>query len=414
MQLQAQPESSEKSLERQIRAFHWVRLLAELPAREAGGEGEREAARRVEAWLRELGFSEIAPAAVASRPSRGAVVALHAGIAAVGCLLGGLPGFGLAALSAWSFRRERARGAPLLSRWLPARDAALVSARAGSQRPRRRIVLGAPLDAPRAGRLFASPFARRLLGPRGAAQVAAPAGLDAWLWRALCAAGVATAASALGADGVLVALAQGALALGLALVGAAGLEWALAPASPGANASASGVAAMLTCAEQLLAQLRDDEELWLVAAGAHEPGACGMRAFLEAQGEDFARSALCVHFERVGAGALQRVRAEVGLERVVHPPRLAELARRVAESGAFGAVGSVDWVGVTGVAAAASRDLSVLALVSLDADGLSRNDHLPADVAGALDPACVVRAADFAAATLEAARRGESDPLAIV
>jgi hypothetical protein len=247
-----------------------------------------------------------------------------------------------------------------------------------------------------------------------APRVAAPAGLDAWLWRGLLAAGVVTAASTLGADGALVRAALGALALLLGAAAAAGLEWALAPASPGANASASAVAAMLTCAEQLLARLRDDEELWLVAAGAQEPGACGVRAFLEAQEADFTRGLAWIHFERVGGGALCRVRSEIGLERLVHPPQLTELARRVAESGAFGAIDAVDWIGATGAAPAAARELPVLALVSLDAQQLPRNDHLAADVVESVDAATLVRAADFAAAIVEALRRGESDPLAIV
>jgi hypothetical protein len=407
-------DEREKSLERRIRAFHWVRLLSELPARCAGGEGEREAAVRVEAWMREQGFAEVAPRLVASRPERGAAVALHAGLAALACALGGFPGFAVAALSLFSWRRERRRGAALLSRWLPAPDAAQVCARAGSKRPRRRIVLSAPLDAPRAGLLFASPWRRRWLGPAAASRVAPPAGLDAWLLRLLAAAAVVTAASALGGGSAALLVARVALALLAAGVALAGLEWARAPACPGAGSSASGVAAMLTCAEQLLAQLRDDEELWLVASGAHETGADGVGEFLEAHAGAAPRDTLVVHFERLGGDALARVGAEVGLERCVHPPRLAELARRLAESGAFGAIGAVDWIGATGVGALAARGLPVLALVSTDPDGLPRNDHQALDPPESVDAVCVVRAADFAAAVVEASRRGEGDALAII
>ena len=41
MSSEIENESREKNLERQIRAFHWVRLLAEIPDRIAGWEGER-------------------------------------------------------------------------------------------------------------------------------------------------------------------------------------------------------------------------------------------------------------------------------------------------------------------------------------------------------------------------------------
>lgn len=414
VELRSQPEASEKGLERQIRAFHWVRMLAEIEERVAGSPGEREAALRVEAWLREIGFDEVVPAAVASRPRPGAVLALHCGVAALGCLVGGLLGFALAGLAALSLRREQGAGSLWLSRLLPAPDSILVSARAGAQSPRQRIVLSAPLDAPQAGRLFAWPFAARWLGHSSEAPIAAPAGLAAWLAHALGAAALATAASALGADGVLLRTTLVALALALGLSTLVGLEWARAGASPGANANASAVAAMLTCGEQLLAQLRDDEELWLVAAGANEPGACGMRSFLDARGPAFAADALFLHFDRVGGSALRRVRAEVGLRRLVHPPRLAELARRVAESGALGEVGAVDWVGHTGAAVGAARDLHVLALVSLDPDGRPRNEARLADLPEALDTSNLVRAADFGAAVVVASLRGEADPLAIV
>ncbi len=414
MEPRTQPETREKSLERQIRAFQWVRLLAEIEERVAGSAGEREAALRVEAWLRVIGFDEVAPGAVASRPRPGAVLALHCGVAALGCVVGGLPGFALAGLAALSLRREQGAGGLWLSRLLPAPDSTLVSARAGALHPRRRVVLAAPLDAPQAGRLFAWPFAARLLGRSSDTPIHAPAGLAAWLARALGAATLATAASALGAEGALLRWLLLALALMLSLAALAGLEWARASASPGANANASSIAAMLTCGEQLLAQLRDDEELWLVAAGANEPGACGVRGFLDARGQAFAQGALFLHFDRVGGSALRRVRAEVGLHRLVHPPRLAELARRVAESGAFGEVGAVDRVGATGACVAAARDLHALALVSLDEDGRPRHDRQLADLPEALDMSSVVRAADFAAAVVVASLRGESDPLAIV
>jgi hypothetical protein len=410
----SQPDAPEKSLERQIRAFHQVRLLAEIDERIAGSPGEREAAVRVEAWMREIGFDEVAPAAVASRARPGAVLALHCGVAALGCVVGGVPGFALAALAALSLRREQDVESRGLSRLLPAPDSILVSARAGALRPRRRVILSASLDAPQAGRLFASPLAARVLGRSSEAPITAPAGLAAWLVRALGAAALATAASALGADGVPLRGVLLGLAAGLGLAALAGVEWARASASPGANANASAIAAMLTCGEQLLAQLRDDEELWLVAAGANEPGACGLRSFLDAGGADFAAGALFVHFDRVGGSLLRRVRAEVGLQRLVHPPRLAELARRVAESGAFGDVAPVDWVGRTGAAVAAARDLHVLVLVSLDEDGRPRCEARSSDLPEALDLGTVVRAADFAAAVVVASLRGESDPLAIV
>ena len=84
-----EPARPEKSLEREIRAFHWIRLLAELSGRFAGTDQEGEAARRVESWLRELGFEEIEFTSVPSRPRAGWVWAAHFLLAAIGCAVGG-------------------------------------------------------------------------------------------------------------------------------------------------------------------------------------------------------------------------------------------------------------------------------------------------------------------------------------
>jgi hypothetical protein len=144
----------EKSLERQIRAFHWIRLLAELPARFAGSPSEREAADRIESWLRELGVEDVQRQVVVSRPAAGLVLALHLGVAALACLVGG--GFGalLGVLAAVSIRAELRRGASLLSRVLPNPESLNVVGRAGARHPGQRIVLSAHIDSAQAGWLF--------------------------------------------------------------------------------------------------------------------------------------------------------------------------------------------------------------------------------------------------------------------
>ena len=81
----------EKSLERQIRAFHWVRMLAELPGRLAGSPSEREAAERVGAWLQDVGIEEVTREAVRSRPALGWTTALHLGLGALGVGCGAVP-----------------------------------------------------------------------------------------------------------------------------------------------------------------------------------------------------------------------------------------------------------------------------------------------------------------------------------
>jgi hypothetical protein len=399
----------EKSLERQIRAFHWVRLLAEIPDRLAGTPAEREAAARTASWLDEIGFDEIAREDVETQPPRSASLALALGVALGGLWLGGTLGLLLGGLAWASFRREQRGEGALLSRGLPHGRGQNVVARAGSARPRVRIVLTASLDAPRGGRLFSEPLARRLkLRQRR------QGGALAICERLLAGAFGLTAVGWLGASGVVLSTLW---ALGLAALAGVTLgvvEWARAEPTAGANDNAAGVAAMLTCAEQLEAQLRHDVELFALATSGGHAGASGLRAALDAHPEWCTDRTLFVHFDCLGGGRLHYLRSEGPLVREPYSPRLGELARRVAEGGAFAEVTSADFIGETEGRVTAGRQLHALTLIGLDESGAPVADHGSGDVADALDMATVVRAADFATAILVASWRGESDPLAIV
>ena len=396
-------EPLEKSLERQVRAFHWMRLLSELSLRRAGSEQEREAGSRVAGWLHNLGLDQTAFAAVPSRPQPAALLALHLGVAGLGCALGGLLGLALAALAAESFRRERAGRAPWLSRLLRAPDSQNVVARTGAPRPRRRVVLTADLDVAPPGRwlgLLTERCAERGLDPSACAAALLAMGV------------VVCAASALGAGGMLAATARALTAALLGLAALAGLEALRAPGSPAADADASGVAALLTCAEQLVAQLPSDVELWCAATGAGRVGGRGVRALVEAHPEWLSDRTAFVHFGTVSGGALGVLRSERGGAPCAYPPMLCELARRVAAGGAFGAITPADAATPTSARAIAQRGGQLLSLVALGADGRpARGTGVSAEPA---DAESVIRAADFAASVVSAHLRGDAEPLAYV
>jgi hypothetical protein len=370
----SEPARPEKSLEREIRAFHWIRLLAELSGRFAGTDQEGEAARRVEEWLRDLGFEEIGFTSVPSRPRPGWVWAVHFAVAALGCALGGFAGALLAGVAALSFRREATGASPWLSRMLPARDSQNIVARVGSLRPRRRVVLTALL-------------------------------VDA--------SALVAVAAALGADGIAVLAARG-LAVALLAVGAlASLRWAGASASACAN-DASGIAAMLTAAEQLAAQLPPDVELWCAATGAEHTGARGMHALLEAHPEWRAEVTAFVNFAWLGGGSLHYARSEGELARAYYPTSLQELARRIAASGSYGAVSPADLAFATGARLAARRGPHVLSLVALEPNLLPRGFRARSDDPEQVDTELVIRAADFGCCVVSAYLRGDAEPLAYV
>jgi len=407
----SEPARPEKSLEREIRAFHWVRLLSELSGRFAGTDQEGEAARRVESWLRELGFDEIEFHSVPSRPRPGWVWAMHLLLAAIGCATGGAIGLVLVGAAALSFRREVAGGGPVLSRVFPARDSQYVVARVGSRRPRRRVVLTAPLDAAPASALFAGRLAERSAAARAGDRP--PRGLAAPPMLLLDLALVVAAASALGAESLLALGARTVAAAVLALGALASLRWASASASAGAN-DASGVAALLTAAEQLAAQLPPDVELWCAAVGAEHTGSRGMHALLEAHPEWRADNVAFVNFAWVGAGALHYLCSEGELERVHYPTSLLELARRISASGSYGAVSPADVAFDTAGRLAARLSPHVLSLVALEPNGLPSGFRARSDDPAPVDTELVVRAADFGCCVLSAYLRGDAEPLAYV
>jgi hypothetical protein len=401
-----EPARPEKSLEREIRAFHWIRLLAELSGRFAGTDQEGEAARRVESWLRELGFEEIEFSSVPSRPRPGWAWALHFALAAAGCAVGGAVGGLLGCAAALSFRREAAGGAPWLSRVLSARDSQNVIARVGSTRPRRRVVLTAPLDAAPATAWFGARLAAR-------SHARAVRGLAVLPARLLDTAALVTTAAALGADGVVALIARTAVGALVALAALAAVRWACTSGSAGAN-DASGVAALLSAAEQLAAQLPPDVELWCAATGAGQTGARGMRALLEAHPEWRAECTAFVNFASVGGGALHYLSSEGELMRAHYPTSLLELARRIAASGSYGAVSPAEVVFDTAGRLAAQRSPHVLSLVALEPNGLPRAFRERDDEPEAVDTELVVRAADFGCCVLSSFLRGDAEPLAYV
>jgi hypothetical protein len=404
----------EKSLDRQLRAFHWVRVLAELP-RLAGTPAEAAAAERIEAWLRELGVEDVTRVPVESRPPVARSLALHLALAALGCWTGGGLGVLLTGAAALSFHREFARRGRVLSRVLPAPGSLNVVARAGARAPAQRVVLSAHMDCAQAGWIFSERLTRLFArgSSRGARDGAPPAGPHALPRLLVFAAAVLALAGWLGAGGFLLGAASALLSLALLAGVVLCVQWALAPPSPGANDNASAVAAMLTCAEQLLAQLPERTELWVVATGAEEVGCCGMHAFCD-EHVDWPREAtFFVNFECVGGGELHFVRSEGTLGKTVYPPLLLELARRIGQSGVFGEIAPVDLLAGTDGHVPARAGFPTLSLISLE-DGVPRHYHRPSDLPEAVDTGTLIRAADFGAAVAYAALRGEAGPIAIV
>lgn len=389
---------------RAVRAYTWIDTLTQSAERFAGSAAERAVAGRIGEWLRALGAHEVTFEAVPSAPRSGLVLALHAGVTLLGLWLGGFLGALLAVGSLWSFRSHLRHRVQRLSRLLPAPESVNVVGRFGPATPRRRVVLSAHIDSAQAGVLFSRAFADTFAGLAARQGGERPPFGPLALPEALLIAGALIAlAGWLGAHGVVFAVLTALTAAGLLLIGGLTLQWALAPPTPGANDNASAVAAMLTCAERLAAQLPADVELWVVGTGAEEVGCCGMQTFVDRRRDWPADATFFVNFECVGGGRLHYIRSEGVLAKGFFPPQLNEIARRLAREGSWGDVSPTDLLAATDGHVPAAAGYPTLSLISLEANGVPRNYHRVEDTVEALDMALVVRAADFGAAVALAA-----------
>jgi hypothetical protein len=178
-------------------------------------------------------------------------------------------------------------------------------------------------------------------------------------------------------------------------------EIALSPASPGANANASGVAAVRAAARMLdedpPAHLRVD----VVLSGGGETTMQGFRSFLRSHRKGLDRATRFVSFESVGRGE-PRFALSGGLA-VSLPldPKLAELCAAVAiahDSGAdaYDAEPIRDARGTAAIVARAYRYPAIAITCREPGEALSAGHHTPADVPASVDPDAVERVARFA------------------
>jgi len=121
-----------------------------------------------------------------------------------------------------------------------------------------------------------------------------------------------------------------------------------------------------------------EKEVWFVATGAGEPGAWGMRAFLEAYGDD-AHDAVIINLDTVGAGSLAWVTREGVLRRRHCDRRLASSARRVARDEELAVRGREFQGKATDTSAALARGFKAMSIMAFDINGRLANWHRPSD-----------------------------------
>jgi Peptidase family M28 len=264
-----------------------VERLAAIRGRGPCTDAERRACALLRDELRAAGReARIEPAWV--RPQWATAWALHAALAVVGSLLSvSQPEIALALLAAVfaSFALDLTNRAHLLRVPFPRRATQVVVSEPPRTRGAVRLVLAAHVDAPATGAIFKNFYVRtetwlrRLL--RG--HLASPPAALAFLVTVL--AGLAGARMA-GAEGTTLGAIQLVPTVLLLFAVGALLDIALSPPSPGANADASAVAAVLRIAEALDRIPPRHLDVEVVLAGAGDGRQLGMREYVRARRRD--------------------------------------------------------------------------------------------------------------------------------
>lgn len=142
-----------------------------------------------------------------------------------------------------------------------------------------------------------------------------------------------------------------------------------------------------------------EKEIWFVATGADEAGGWGMRALLDAYGDEL-DDALIINIDSVGTGTVSFV-TEEGMARAYHSDRrlVAQAKRTVRENGL--SAKSVSYRGfVTSATPALARRYKAMSVMAFDINGRVPNWHWHTDVAENISPRSLEQATEFLTALL--------------
>lgn len=137
-----------------------------------------------------------------------------------------------------------------------------------------------------------------------------------------------------------------------------------------------------------------EKEIWFVATGAEESGTWGMRALLDAYGEEL-RDALFINIDNVGAGAVAFV-TEEGMARRYHcDRRLASQAKRTARENEL-PVRGVPYHGLsTDATPALARRYRAMSVMAFDINGRLPNWHWATDTVDNVQERTIEQAVTF-------------------
>src|SRR3954469_21181022 len=260
-----------------------------------------------------------------------------------------------------------------------------------------RLILMAHYDAARTGYIFSKASGRIRRLPERLRVGFGPFRVFFWL-------GLAPLLPILGArmaglDATWLSALQAIPTIVLIVAGFLLIDIALSDIVPGAYDNASGVAAVLSAAEELTANPPENLDVWVVLAGSEESFCEGSRAFVRSRRKELDRATTA--FVNVDSTSFGQVAYETSQGPVIslpHDPQLIELCQALSDSGAAGPDGArpIRHPLLDDAMPARVRRKRAITLRTTDPDGnLAPWYHTHEDVPDRVDSVALTQATNF-------------------
>ena len=376
-----------------------IRELCSFEGRGPGTDAERRAADMLAGRLRSIGRrAEIEP--FFAHPEYAVVHLIHAALGVAGSIVATVQpavGFALVLFAAASTYLDLNTRLYLVRSLLFRRTSQNVISPGNRPDAPARLILMAHYDAARTGYIFskASKRIRRL--PERTRVGLGPFRLFFWL-------GLAPLLPILGArmaglDATWLNALQAIPTIVLIVAGFLLIDIALSDIVPGAYDNASGVAAVLSAADDLTANPPENLDVWIVLAGSEESFCEGSRAFVRSRRKEFDRATTAfVNVDSVSSGQVAYEISQGPVISLPHDPQLIELCAALGESGGAGPEGArpIRHPLLDDAMPARVRRMRAITLRTTDADGnLAPWYHTHDDTPERVDAEALTRATDF-------------------
>ena len=301
-----------------------IRELCSIEGRGPGTDAERRSAGMLAGRLRALGRRvEVEP--FFTHPQYAVVYLIHAVLAVVGSVLATTQpaiGFALVLIAATSTYLDLNTRFYLVRSLLFRRASQNVVSPGGRPDAPARLILAAHYDSAQTGYVFGRPLTMLNQLPDRARLIFGPFRLFFWAGLAplLPIIGVRMA----GVDATWLSAIQVFPTIALIVAAFLLIDVALSGVVPGAYDNASGVAAVLSAAEELAADPPENLDVWVVLTGSEESLCEGMRAFVRSHSDELDRERTSV--VNVDSVSFGPVRWEVSEGGVINVPLDGDLA----------------------------------------------------------------------------------------